>query len=506
MIDSKTSSPESSPDLNEAIRRIVGIVVRRRWAILSLSCLIPIAVVVVAMKLPDSYVSRATLLVVQQQVSQKYVDSDSTTTIPAAIESLKLEILSESQLVGIINDLNLYPGVKARAPEALVDRMRKEIEIEPLETSPGRVDFSAFTIAFTASNPRLAQQVTSRLTSLFIEQNLRSRGEQAANTTKFLSDQLAAAKQRLETQEQRLQAFKTANLGELPEDQSVNLQAMADVRERLEVVAARLSQIQQQQVTLELSLSEYLTRLQSERTALLSHYTPRYPEVVEKDRQIGKVQAALDDLKKGVPSSGSQSTTDPGDNPAVEAILKQAESSAAEMATLSKQQQKLTAEAEQYRKQLNLVPLREQQVAEIVRDYNLYKEDYDNLLNKKLQSDMTASLEENQEGQHFRLVDPPTLPLKPSGPKRLKISLGGLAGGVAASLALAILLDLLDGSFHGEAEVSKLLSLPFVIGLPLVRTPRESRRRTLRIVFECVVGVLMVIAMFSTEFYVFKNG
>jgi polysaccharide biosynthesis transport protein len=457
------------------------------------------------MKLPNRYVSEATLLVVQQKVSQRYVEPDNTTTISGTIQAMKLEVLSRARLLGIINDLGLYRKEKERfAPELLVDQMRKDVDIQPLETTPGRNDFDAFTIAFTADTPQLAQEVTSRLTSLFIEQNLKTRGEQAANTTKFLSDQLEAAKQRLAEQEQRLQAFKASNMGELPEQQQANLIALTEVRARLETVASSFSQAQQQQSSLELSLSDRLGRLQSEKTALLLHYTPRYPEVMKKDHEIAKVQSVLERLTTGTPSPGAQEP-EPTDDPSLGVILRQAEANVAQMASLSKQHDKLREESEQYQSRLNLTPLREQQLAEILRDDDLYKKDYTDLLNKKLQSQMTTTLEEKQEGQQFQLVDPPSLPVKPASPKRLKISLGGLSGGILLGLALGFLIDMRDTSFHSEKTLSDWCSLPLVMGMPLVPTPLERRLRGWKVAFECLVGCVMILALCTAELYVIKN-
>jgi uncharacterized protein involved in exopolysaccharide biosynthesis len=90
----------------------LGIVKRCRWWILGPSCCLAIAVVAVAMKLPDRYVSQATLLAVQQQVSQRYVEADSTATVSDAIQAMKLEVLSQSRLLEIINDLGLYEAGK----------------------------------------------------------------------------------------------------------------------------------------------------------------------------------------------------------------------------------------------------------------------------------------------------------------------------------------------------------------------------------------------------------
>lgn len=506
MQETTNNATETDANLGDMIRRLRGIVAQHRWWILVPTFCVPIAVIAVAMKLPNHYVSQATLLVVQQQVSHRYVESDSVTTTPAAIQAMKLEVLSRERLLGIINDAGLYPTAKDRSPDLLVETMRQEIEIQALEVPTSeRNDFNAFTISFTTGSPQLAQNVTSRLTSLFIEQNSKTRSDQATNTTKFLSERLDAAKQRLAQQEQRLQGFMTSNIGELPEQQQSNVSALSSARERLDTVTSNLLEAQHQQSSLQLPLSERLARLQSEKNALLVHYTPQYPEVVKKEREIAKVQAALERLRTNAlsPQTPQAETTD---DPALDTILRQAEGVADHIANLSQQQKRLEAECERYQKHLNLTPLREQQLAEILRDYNLYKQDYTDLSNKKLQSQMATSLEESQEGQQFRLVDPPSLPVKPSSPKRLKIALGGFGGGIALGLVLAFLMGLRDSSFHSEKSLVQSFSLPLVLGVPLVRTPLEQRVRRWRISAELFAGCVMVLMVFAAEFYVFKNG
>ena len=194
------------------------------------------------------------------------------------------------------------------------------------------------------------------------------------------------------------------------------------------------------------------------------------------------------------------------DDPTLKGIIRQAEDNRAELGRLSKEQEKLTAGNEEYRGHLNLVPAREQQLSEIVRDYDLFKQDYENLEKQKLQSEMTASVEENQQGQQFRLVDPPSLPVKPSGPKRLKISLGISAGGFLVGSALAVLTDMRRGAFYSERALGQALSFPLIVGMPFVYTPSERRTRICRITFEWIWGCLMTLAVFAAEFYVFRRG
>src|SRR5260370_18376649 len=158
--------------------------------------------------------------------------------------------------------------------------MRTDIVVEPFIESGE--NFTAFKISFTADDGEMAQNVTSRLTSLFIQEHLKTRENQAAATTNFLTEQLEAEKQKLKEQDGKLQAFKTQYLDELPERQSINFEMLAELRSQLQTTIASLSRSQQQRMSLETSLGERLARLQAEKSRLLARFTPRHPHVVKK--------------------------------------------------------------------------------------------------------------------------------------------------------------------------------------------------------------------------------
>ncbi len=133
--------------------------------------------------------------------------------------------------------------------------------MEPLDASA-----TEFKVSFTADDPRLAQQVTSRLTSLFIEENLKMRGNRAESTSSFLRpSRVEAAGRKLAEQEQRLQEFKKTNLGELPEQQATNLGVLSDLRGQLQLTRSSLDRAQQQRELIETSLADNLARLKAGR-------------------------------------------------------------------------------------------------------------------------------------------------------------------------------------------------------------------------------------------------
>ena len=77
-----------------------------------------------------------------------------------------------------------------------------------------------------------------------------------------------------------------------------------------------------------------------------------------------------------------------------------------------------------------MTPMREQQMAGLTRDYEQSKKNYEQLLAKRDQSGMATDLEKQQQGEQFRVLDPPNLPQKPFSPNRLKLDLIGLVAGL----------------------------------------------------------------------------
>jgi succinoglycan biosynthesis transport protein ExoP len=515
---------EPQTNLNETLSRLLGMLARRRWWVLVPAFVTPLATLLVLSRIPNRYSSEATLLVVQQQIPQRYVLPTSTTDIREALQATTQEVLSRTRLLQIIDEFNLYVKERRRlSPEGLLEVMRRDIGIQPLESQSPQKDINSFKISFIADKPQLAQQVTSELTSLFIEQNLVTREHQATTTTNFLREQLDATKSKLAEAEEQVRSFKMQNLGELPEQQPGNLAILSGLQSQLQNAMTSLSRAQEQREYLK-SLTGYraltiegdLARLKSERATLLARYTPQYPAVVKISEKIAQTEALLRTLRdspspgiaKAQPEPLSSLGTD--QDPSVALQLKsQLEANRMEIENLTGEEQKLKTAIEQYQRRLNQTPVREQQLASILRNYEQLKLDYTDLLNKETQSRMAADLEKRQEGQQFRLVDQPSLPTVPSSPNRVKISLNGVAGGIGLGLALAFIVNLWDRSFRYEKDLGPQFAFPILVSVPLFLTPREQQGRAWKRNIEWVAGsglALAVLAAELYEYYLYRHG
>ncbi len=538
MAEETQGMTEESLDLSKTIHQLLGVAIRRRWWVVASTCVVSAGVALGSLLLPNRYTSEATILVVQQQVPERYVVPNTTYSVRQALDSLTEAVLSRSRLLSMINDFDLYPRERKRlGPEGLVQLMRNDVQIDPIEkdtTQNPQNDINAFQISFTAGDPLVAQEVTRQLTSSFINENLKLQEQHDLGTTDFLKDQLAAAEQDLKDHEERLKNFQTQNLGELPEQQSGNLEILSGLHTQLQSTMTEINRAQEQRVYLSSLLNQYqdltnagkpvpggaapgdpipaaeaeLNRLESERASLLAQFTPQYPDVVETNRKIDDQKQLLASLKaakthpeQGKQTEGSAAAT-PGVSDAEAQLRSQLEANRLQMEDLTKSQKRLESQIAQYEQRINLTPVREQQLTDILRGYDIAKKHYDDLSVNVNQSEMASSLAKRQQGQEFTPVDAASLPTKPSSPDRRKIALGGAAAGLFLGIALAFLVESGDHSFYDEKDLIQRFKTPIVVAVPFLLTPLDQRRRSRRKVLEWLGAIVMVLLVLAVELYV----
>ncbi len=163
----------------------------------------------------------------------------------------------------------------------------------------------------------------------------------------------------------------------------------------------------------------------------------------------------------------------------------------------------LTAKVDDYQGRLNQEPVREQQLSDLTRGYEQSKLNYDELLKKKNESAMATSMELLQQGERFRIIDPPSLPLKPNFPNRLKFCGIGLAIGLALGAVVAGAFELMDDRIHDEKELQKLLPVDIISEIPAITVTTEERqeRRRLWLGWAAAVFVSVTILLGSAFSY-----
>jgi polysaccharide chain length determinant protein (PEP-CTERM system associated) len=537
--------------LGRSLEDYWAIALRRRWWILLPLFLVWAVAWGASWLLPSIYESDALILVEQQKVPDQYVIPNVTANLQGRLQSMSQQILSRTRLQSTIDRFHLYPqprGLNAMLKSGdPVERMRDDIKIE-LVDAPGRPgELTAFKMHYSAVSPELARQVNSELTTLFIDENLKAQTQLSENTTAFLEKELEDARANMAQQEAKVASFKAKHLGELPSQLESNVQILAGLQAQSQNTERTLDAAKQQKLYLESLQQQYqsaqaslnsdngdtkstspqtlekeLLDNQAQLRSLQSKYTDEHPDIVALKEKIAKAEQkkkqneneAADNQKepkviskvtRGV-DAASMEQVQHGSPSSMMQVESQLKAIQLEISNDERREKDIETEISSYRGRLNLTPGTEQELTNISRGYEESKSNYNSLLQKQMQSQLATSLEQRQQGEQFRIIDPPSLPEKPSAPNRLMFSLGGLIAGILLGLGLAFGLELMDVRVRHEQDLEGIVAVRVLVGIPRLSTQRENSLRALRWWIEVGAAMALAVVIVLGNLYAFYKG
>jgi polysaccharide biosynthesis transport protein len=522
-----------------------AIALQRRWTILLPLFLCWAIVWTVSWFIPSSYTSEALILVEEQKIPEQYVVPNVTESLQDRLQSMTAQILSRTRLQTTIERYGLYQ-TRGKTGKVMptgdpVERMRKDIKIEPVDSSSHPGQLTAFKIDYSASSPQLANEVNTELTSLFIQEDLKSQQELSQGTTAFLEGQLADAKSKLEEQEEKVRAFKARHFGDLPSQTETNVQILTGLQNQLETTQRDLDSARQHKLYLESLLQQYqaaqmnlgtdtssgpsvseydkeLATLRQELADARSRETDEHPDVIALKEKIARTEKMKKDLLADIAAHAdadkNNKTADPsiptmvarGSATPMMQVQSQLKASALEIDNYEKHAKDLEGQIADYRARLNMTPQTEQELADVSRGYEESKANYDSLLKKQNQSQLATSLQEQQQGQQFKLLDPPSMPYKPSAPNRVLFSLGGLLAGAGLGVGLALLLELKSNVVRKQEDLEGIVPARVLVGIPHLNEPGEDRfNTTFRWLEIAAVSVMAVLILVGNVYTLHKS-
>jgi len=526
---------------------------RRRWFVvpLFLGWLLTWAV---SWVLPANFRSDALVLVEGHVVPKDYVTPNVNANLQDRLQSMTQQILSRPRLQEIVEQFHLYSENRGVGSDEAVEKMRKNIQITALslddlaqstgDSSPTaptplkrlplnlQPDSMAFQISYIAPRPVLAQRVTNRLTSLFIEENLRAREQQSQITTTFLENQVEEAQRNMQGQAQLLQQFKAQHAAELPGESATSAQLFTSLEIQLQAANEALNRAEQQKLYLDTLAGQYqtlqanlrmgksgdselpsalddeLARLRRQLADLNGRYTEHHPDIVGLKEQIAetenlkqRMEADLSRVKANSASDGSKPIAYPTSYAELNAmspmlqIESQQASNKGEIENRQAEVRNLGKQLQQVQVNLSAMPMREQQLAELNASYQQARINYDLLLSKKSESELATNLEKRQVEEQYTILSSPTLPEKPNFPNRLLFSLIGLGAGiVVGGLTLAIA-ELSDDRVHGDRQLKKLVAAPLLGEIPTLATASELNSQARRKWWELAAATTSVVVI-----------
>lgn len=466
-------------------------------------------------KLPAVYRSEAVILADSQKIPERYVSSTVNTEVQDRLATISQEILSTTRLQKVIDKFGLYRAErKGLVQEEIIERMRKDITIEVAKgwtrERPG-----AFVVGYRGQDPRLVTAVANQLANLFIEEDLESRERQAKGTADFIDSQLNEAKKSLDELEVKVSQYKLAHNGDLPEQENALSATLARLQIELQGNQDANNRAQQNKITLEGAVEVAEARegtlrdsqssarasetgtngipafekksevLQAQYDELSKSYTPTYPRMVALRRQIEQQKMAEDAEWVRIKNLKTQIAL-------ADREIQQRN---------SERRQILNAIA-QYQAKLEQLPVREQEMAAVSRDYEMSKANYKSLLDKKLAAGMASNMERREQGERFKILDPPRVPQKPVSPRRTLLTAIGCALSLGLALVFPFVAETRKNALLGEWELPEGLNVlgrvPFIPpdpeGLPAPGSKQRGQKSKWPLVYSVVLSILATCA------------
>ena len=502
--------------MNDIYRQIISYAMsvwRRRWYVLLVGWFICAGGWVLVAGLPDRYESSARI----------YVDMDTMlgplmrgiaveTDLFHQIDIMQRTLFSRPNLEKVIlmTDLDLSINTPLEKESLLAD-LKSNLEL----TQQGR---NLFEVTFGDSDPDTAKRVVQAVLAIFVESNLGASRKDMDTTRRFLRQQTDEYERQLTGAEERLANFKKEKMGFLPGGGNY-YQHMQKVRGELDQTRRNLEQAGtlRDQLRAELkkiprfhSMSRGSGRMalsapgspgpdspmqlrvfELEQTLdrLLMHYTPQHPDVAVTQKRLDQLRETMKKEEEAALAQFAQrdgeeesvdeniDTEDRVSNPVYEQVKLKLIQHEAAVAVLTRRANAQEIEVKKWADLAQIVPQVEAELARLTRDYEIVKQSYGQLRQRQESANLAENLETTAKKIQFRIIDPPRVPISPSGPNRILFLTAVLVMGIGAGVAFAFLIGQINNSFVDAVRLKTAVPYPIFGTVSAVVSVTERRRR-----------------------------
>ncbi len=521
---------------------------RRRKGIILISLILLVSTVVVTFLIPPVYRSSATILIEEQEIPKDLIRSTITAYAWQRIQTISQRVQTRSNLLHLIHKFGLYPNKRRRdTSEELVKQMRRDIRLKAITakvidpaTGQPRPATIAFKLSYDGSTPFIAQKVDNELTTLYLNENLKSRTEQATNTYKFLTNETQKLQTHITHLEAKIATFKEKHLNSLPDLQQLNLQLLDRNQNDLIETDNELRSLQDRKTFLEGQLAQIdpnmpaigsdgrpildpqsqLETLETEYATKRAKYYPDYPDVIRLRREIAslkkqiggvsdlqaqakeatslkaklaaertkysdsypdvvKLKAELSALQARMKKEASEPQAPPEkpQNPAYLTLSAELQGVKSRITTTTRQLAQLRTKNANFEKYLAETPAVQRKYRDLRRDYENSQEQYLKLKSKQMDARIGEQMEKDQEGERLSLIDPPDLPQKPAKPNRVAIIIIGFMFSLGGGIGYAAIAENLDKSVHSTRDLTTLFGETPLSVIPYIENSTDHARR-----------------------------
>lgn len=492
-------------ELSALITTLLKAIWKYRWYAVIVSWIVAIAGWVFVYRMPDDYQASARVYVDTQSILAPLLAS--MTTVPninQQVGFMRRTLISRPNVEKVIRTVDL--DIKAKTPaqhEAMVDELMEKITI----TGTERDDI--YTISYSNPDPKVGKEVVQALLNIFVEGSFGNKRQDSERAVQFIDDQIKTYEVKLAEAENALKDFKIKNIGMLPREGGFNSQ-MNSVTDQLSQARLELAEAEQARNAIARQigansggasagssapvpvdnpeLDARIYNLQKNLDQLRMQYTEAHPDIVAAKRLMSQLEA-----KKAEDAKRVRTASDPVApvSPMMQQLKVQLAGEEARVASLRARVNEYASRSAKLRSQSSVAPEVEAQLAQLNRDYEVNKDNYNKLVGRREAAKLSGDLSSATDMLTFRVVDPPTAPLVPTGPNRPQLFSLVFLAALGAGLGVAFLMSQLRPTFMAQSTLREATGLPVLGSISMNWTPEQKVKRRSRLyAFSAAVVVL----------------
>lgn len=438
------------------------------------------------------------------------------------ISMLSRVVISRPNVERLVRAVGLDTAASSpQSRERAIDEVMKTLRFR----GTGRDNI--YTLTYRDVDPRRAKEAVEMLATMFIESSRGGKESDSEAAKQFIEEQIAVYERKLQEAENRLKDFRLRYLGMAPSDGRDYFARMSEAKTQLDKARLELSEAQRARdayrarldadgedaapgaiavTDASFRLAEVESRIDAMRRSLdqmLQRYTEDHPDVAGARRVIRELEEQRRQLalarRTGV---GAQGTL-PGGARASEQIKVSLAQAEAAVASLGTRVAEYGARYEQLRASAAMVPQLEAEHAQLNRDYDVNKRNYESLVARRESANLSSEMQSVAGVADFRIIDPPRVAPRPVSPNRRILMPLALLCALAAGLAAAYV------GAESKPAVADGRALRELTGLPLLGivslAPSVSRARQERLGLAGFLGALgALVAVYVAGFVAFE--
>jgi len=493
--------------MNDLIKQVSNIL-RGMWKYRRLGVLVAWLVAAVGavavLATPDRYEASARVHVDTQSILRPLMAGLAVQpNVEQQVAMLSRTLISRPTVEKLVRMADLDLSAKSKAEQ---DRLISDVTDAIRIRSTGRDNL--YTLGFVDPDKAKAERVVQSLLTLFVESSLGTSRNDSDAAKRFLDEQIKAYEARLVESETRLKEFRLRNIemqakgdldmaGRVGEVTNALSQARLELREAVSARDAARRQLDQMRAGVRtgspssfanLATPELDSRIEAQRRnldSLLQRFTDAHPDVANAKRTIADLEEQRNREVARLRREAEQAASNPGaipqSNPAALELSRILSSAEVQVASLQARVGEYEARLSRTREQMKVAPQVEAELAQLNRDYDIQRKNYDDLVSRRESAMLSGELETASGVADFRVIDPPRVSPRPVAPNRVLLMPLALLAALAAGLGVTFLVSQIRPVYFDANSLRADTELPLLGVVSLVRSDalRRKERRSL---------------------------